>query len=220
MSDRLTREEIKRDEVMEGISRVALFVQNHGRTVLYGVATVLVVIAAWAVWDAVATGREHKANEALALAVAQGEEDPGAATEALTAVLDEFGSTMAGSVAHAYLGTAAAEAEDLAAARSHWQDFLTIHRDHALAAGVERNLISLDRAEGQSEALAERLETALTTGESALSEDSVLYELGRTLEDLGRTEGALEIYARLVEEHPGSLYAGQARERTSALEAS
>ncbi|MCZ6507351.1 MAG: tetratricopeptide repeat protein [Acidobacteria bacterium] len=223
MRQRLTRKDMKRDEVMEGLSRVVHFVQLHSRQLGVGLLAVLALIAGFALWQAIVAGREATANEELSAAL-EAAADPAAelsaAKPALAAVAEQFGGTRAGSIAHAYLGTIAAQAADLAAARQHWERFLERHHDHALAAGVERNLISLDRAEGKSAELAERLRAVLAAGTSALSEDSVLYELGMTLEQLGQREEALEIYARLVDEYPTSLYAGQARERTPALEAS
>lgn len=223
MSDRLTRKEIKRDEVMEGLSRVVLFVKDNLRALGLALAGVLALIAGYAVWQSVGSHREEAANESLGVALEETAE-PGAdlamGQEKFSEVAQKYGATKAGSIAHAYLGTIAAEAEDFEAARQHWNEFLSRHPDDALAAGIERNLISLDRAEGNWEDLAQRLRGALASGGTALAEDSVLYELGRTLEDLGQMDGALEMYARLLDEHPSSVFAGQARQRSSALETS
>ncbi len=223
MSDRLTRKEIKRDEVMEGLSRVVLFITNNSRPLVLGLAGLLAVLAGYAVWQAVGAQREKAANESLSAALEPVSGPAGevaAAKEDLAQVAEQYGATKAGSIAHAYLGTIAAQAEDFETARQHWNEFLSRHQDHALAAGIERNLISLDRAEGKSEDLAQRLRAVLSSGDSSLSQDSVLYELGRTLEDLGQADGALEIYSRLLDEHPTSVFASQARERSSALETS
>jgi predicted negative regulator of RcsB-dependent stress response len=222
MSHRLTREDIKRDEVMEGLSRVAEFVRNHGRALALGIAGLLAVLAGYAIWQKVEAGRQVKANEELtaALDTASTGGDVAQAKVALEAVAEKYGSTPAGSIAYAYLGTIAARAGALEDARSQWNEFLSRHENDALAASVERNLISLDRAEGKSEELAERLRAVLANGSSALGEDSVLFELARTLEDLGQVEGAREIYARLLDEHPTSAFADEARERSSALAAS
>jgi TolA-binding protein len=179
-------------------------------------------MAGYAIWQKVDAGRQVKANEELAMALDS--VSPGAdvapAKVALEAVADKYGSTPAGSIAYAYLGTIAARSGDLATARRQWDEFLARHENDALAASIERNLITLDRAEGKSAELAERLRAVLANGDSALGEDSVLFELGRTLEELGQIEGAREIYARLLDEHPNSSFADEARERSSALEAS
>ncbi|MDH3524459.1 MAG: tetratricopeptide repeat protein [Acidobacteriota bacterium] len=220
MNHRLTRQEIKRDEVMEGLSRAVEFLRRHGRALGIGLLAVVVVIAGLAIWRVVSAGREERANLALAEAlsgVTAADGELGAAREALEGVAERYGSTGPGAVAAAYLGTIAAREADYETARSYWERLLDRRADDALAAGVERNLISLDRAEGRNDALAERLRAALAAGTSALGEDALLFELGRTLEDLGQVEGANEIYGRLLEEHPTSLFAAAARERTSAL---
>jgi predicted negative regulator of RcsB-dependent stress response len=223
MNQRLSRQEIKRDEVMEGLSRVVHFLQENAKAIGIGLIAVIAVLAGLGIWKAVSTGQAEKANlalsEALSGVAAQGG-DLAAAKEALQGVADQYGSTGAGSVAAAYLGTIAAQESDFVAARRHWESFLDGNPDNALAAGIERNLISLDRAEGKNDELAQRLRAALATGSSPLGEDSVLYELGRTLEDLGQTEGAGEMYDRLLEEHPTSLFAAAARQRSTALDAS
>jgi len=221
MSDRLTRKEIKRDEVMEGLSRVVAFVTANLRALGLGLVGVLALLAGYAVWQSVGSHREEAANESLSAAL-EGVSDPvgglSAAEDDLVQVAERYGRTKAGSMAYAYLGTLAAQAEDFDAARENWTRFLAVHNDHALAAGIERNLISLDRAQGNSEALAQRLRASLASGDSALGPDSMLYELALTLEELGQTEGALEMYTRLLDEHPTSVFATKARERSSALE--
>lgn len=223
MSDRLTRQEIKRDEVMEGLSRFVLFVTDNAKALVAGVAAVLALLAGYAVWQAVDERREATANAELAAAlaaVAEPDADMASAAAQLEQVVQRHGATEAGSIAYAYLGTIAARGEDFDAAREHWQNFLRRHGDDALAAAVERNLIALDRSQGRSEELAARLRGTLASGDSALGEDTVLYELARTLEDLGQPDGALEIYSRLLDEHPTSVFVSEAQERTTALDAS
>ena len=223
MNQRLTRKEMKRDEVMEGLSHGVHFLQEHARTIVIALVAVFAALAGLGIWKTVTAGQAERANTALSGALsgvaAEGGEI-GSAREALQGVVDEYGSTAPGAVAQAYLGTIAAGEPDFEAARRHWESFLAQSPDNALAAGVERNLMSLDRAEGKDEALAERLRAALATGSSALAEDTILYELARTLEDLGQLEGASETYDRLLEEHPTSLFAAKARQRSSALQAS
>jgi tetratricopeptide (TPR) repeat protein len=220
--NRLSRQDIKRDEVMEGLSRVAAFLRDHARTLAIGLALVFAVLAAIVIWQTIAAGREVKANDMLAAALegAETSEDGVAgAKDRFVEVVEAYGSTRAGAIAYAYLGTLAAEEEDYGQARGHWDRVLDRHPDDAMAAAVERNLISLDRAEGKHEELAQRLRDALATGSSALGADTVLLELGATLEELGQVEGAREAYDRLLDEHPTSSHATRARERTAALDA-
>lgn len=221
MSDRLSRKEIKRDEVLEGLARGVEVLQENARTIIAAVAAVVLVAVGWAIWEGIDSGREERANQRLAEAleaIREGGDDTAAARAELEAVLEAAGGTRAGSVAHATLGTLAARDGDVDAARRHWSAFLERHREHALAAQVERNLIALDRDAGDRQALIERLRASLAAGDSALSADVLLWELATTLEAEGRTTEALDAYGRLGEEHPNSPLAAQARERSAALE--
>jgi TolA-binding protein len=85
---------------------------------------------------------------------------------------------------------------------------------HALAASVKINLVELDRAEGNHEALAERLQKELD-GSSDLPEDLLLYQLARTRKDLGQADEAQELYQQILDQHPGSPYAAIARQATT-----
>ncbi len=224
MSHRLTRKEMKRDEVLEGLARFVEFLRANGKQLGLGLVALLLAVAGFAAWKAVEASREERANLRLAEALSTVEESAGgnleAARSALEAVVVDVGGTRAGAVAHVYLGTLAARGADYVSAREHWEAFLAKHSNDALAAQVERNLISLDRAEGRDEELVERLRGMLATESGALGADAVLWELGRTLEQLGQVEGAIETYSRLEEEYPASLYAGRARERNASLETS
>ena len=220
----LTRQEIKHDEVREGLERVAEFIGDNARTLGYVLLAIVVGLSGLALWNRMSAGREQRANEQLAMALegaAEAGGDLSGAREGLRAVVESYGSVRAGSVAHAYLGTLAARENDFDAARQHWGAFLADHHDHALAAGVERNLISLDRAEGKDAELAEHLRAVLAGGTaSALGADLIMLELAQTLEDLDQIEGARDSYSRLLEEHPTSIFAAQARERSEALASS
>ncbi|MEM6457392.1 MAG: tetratricopeptide repeat protein, partial [Acidobacteriota bacterium] len=135
-----------------------------------------------------------------------------AATEAVAAV--EGG--MAGDIARLYEADIALADGDTARAREAWEGFLREHDDHILAATVELNLIALDRAEGQGEDVVARLERALNNPARTLPEDAVLYELGVTLEALGRDDEAMPHFQRLVDDFPSSPYITEASRRVSA----
>jgi tetratricopeptide (TPR) repeat protein len=234
MSDRLTRKEIKQqDQFQTTVGRVLEGIQTYRRQiVMAAIALVVVVVAAVAVilW---LESREAAAQEVLteALDVTQapvGEEPPGLpdwiptfdTVEARTArsvelfqqLIDDYGSTDAGQMAHLYLGEIEAERGNADAAREHWREFLaSADEERMLAARARLNLIALDRQAGNDEAVIESLRTELDTGDSALPEDVVLYELAGALEAAGQEQEADELYQRLVDEHSSSPYAQVAR---------
>jgi tetratricopeptide (TPR) repeat protein len=232
---RLTRREIKRDEVLETASRVVGFFTSHTHGLLIGFAAV--VLLALGVTAAVlfVGHRKTRANEMLAraLTVVQAEvvtasanpNDPtdptfasaemrdARALELFEAVEAEFGGSPAGRIAGVYLGQLAARRGDAATARQRWEDFLENSPDHMLASEVRLNLIALDRAAGNGEQVVAELQSMLAAEKSALPQVVVLDELAATLEMLGRDGEALDIYQRIVDEHPTSSYASRAREK-------
>ncbi len=222
---RLTRKEMKRDEVMESLETGVHWIQAHARTLI--LAAVAVLVAAFAVIAFVMfqSARAREANVRLADAmVAYGE----ASTEASDAaaredarvlfqgLLEEYGGTEAGSVARLYLGEMAVTDGDLEEARRQWSAFADEAVSSVLAAQASLNLIHLDRSQGELDKVEDRLRKLLAEPGGVLGEDQVLRELAVTLEAMGRDGEAEGIWRRLVQEHPNSPWGAEARERTGA----
>lgn len=234
MSDRLTRKEIKQqDQFQTTVGRVLEGIQTYRRQIAMAavaLAVVLVAVVAVLFW---LDRREAAAQEVLteALNVTQapvGEEPPGLpdwiptfeteeartarATELFQQLIDDYGSTDAGLMAHLYLGEIEAERGNLDAAREHWQEFVDdADDDRMLTARARLNLIALDRQAGADEAVIETLRAEMDSDDSVLPEDVVLYELAGALEATGQQSQADELYQRLVDEHASSPYAQVAR---------
>lgn len=234
---RLTRREMKRDEVAEAFGRTVEYSRSHARMVLLAVVAVVGIAVAVAVaytWRqrALADTNEKLAAAMRVYAAPVDAEDPRpddagkpsfaseeARRERARALFEEVeqGSGAAADVALVYLGQLAADGGDTAAAREPWRRFLDRHPDHLLAGSVRLSLIGLDRAEGEAERVAADLETMLELSpeERPLPGDVVLYELGQTYESLGRDADARAVYQRLVEEYPRSAYAAPARSKAT-----
>ena len=239
MSQRLTRKEIKRDEVLETVGSVFDFVRDHAKALVTGAGGLVVVAALAAAWITWSRGREARANGALgeALVVVEAPIDAVApdpegrvpsfasrearearAEELLARVREEYGGTRAAAIAGTLLAERAAEAGDTERARALWSEFLDRRGDNALAAQVRVNLMEIDRAEGRSGELVERLRAMVDADDRALPRPVVLHQLGLTLEADGRVQEALEVYRRLVDDHPTSPLVAEARERRERLE--
>lgn len=239
MSDRLSRKEIKRDEVMETMNRGVGYLKDHARTLaLVAVGVIALILVALAAVAFLAS-REATASEALTAAIEMTRADinpDGPApddpdnpvfadavqrrdrSEALfREVYDQYGGTDAGAVAAAYLGRYAAEKGDLDAAREYWEEALEGSDDDALGAQVQMNLVNLDLAAGDREAVLERLEAMLAAPSSVMPPDMVLFKVAEVREELGRSEEALAAYRRIVDEFPASPYVPTARQKTSTL---
>lgn len=125
--------------------------------------------------------------------------------------------TDAADIALVYQAEFAAQDQDYERARSLWEKFLEEQSDHMLAAEVEVNLMSLDRAEGRGEQLVTEIKSLLDSPEANLPKDVLLYQLAITLEDLGRKDEAQEAYQQIVNDYPGSPYFGEARAQSGRL---
>ena len=242
MSDRLTRKEIKHqireDGVRGALFRVFEYIAEKPGVVVGVVVGFLVLVLALVGGFAYFDSRAEKANEdlaqALKIAVAPVKEegatpddpdDPSFATEderrastreAFEQVRSNAGSTVAGEVAELYLADAAASEGDTETARRIWSTFLDSHDDHVLALSVRLNLIHLDRQNGRAQEVADELRSQLDSAEKPLPEDVLLYELAQTLETLDQRDEALDLYQRILDEHPKSPYTAEARQITTS----
>ncbi|MDX1385426.1 MAG: tetratricopeptide repeat protein [Thermoanaerobaculia bacterium] len=233
MSSHLTRKEMKRDEVRDFIARSMDFVQEHHRRILQIVAAVVGIVVVSAVVTVLLGSREAKAQESLSRALLlygavidpvepdpDHETAPSFATEgerrtaaqgAFQDIVDSHGGTAAGAVARVYLGEIALATGDPERARRLWGEFLDGSADHVLAGSVILNLVRLDREDGNYDGAIARLEADLDSSRSALPQDVVLFELGETFEIAGRGDDARATFQRLLDEHPASSYAAEAR---------
>lgn len=230
----LTRQEMKRDEVREGLLTAVDWISENVQKILIGIGAVIVLLIAFSGLSIWRSGRAEAAQMDLAAALravggavvesGADPDNPQAPTfeseEARRAKARELleaipGNTVAGEIASVYLGDLAAEEGNFDEARARWERFVDKHERHTLAAVVETSLISLDRQLGNTEAIVTRLQQMEQSGSGALPRDVLLFELGSSQEALDRVDEAGATFKTLVEEFPQSPYAAQARTRPS-----
>lgn len=235
MNERLTRKDMKRNELVEALERSRSFVETNARILVLaaiGVAVAFLVGAGIWWWLAYQSG---KASTALAEALEVYRAPVGAdavpaeeggvtfpdaaarrarAAELFADVRSGYRFADAADVAGVYLGQIAAEEGDLERAAELWRDFIDEHDDHLLADQVRVNLIHLDRQQGRGEQALAELRTMLDAApaDRRLPGDVVLYETARTYEELGRDDEARATWQRLAEEYPASPYAAEAQQ--------
>lgn len=234
MSRRLTRKQMKHDEVGEALSKTMSFLTGHLRLVGIVAAALVLVFVLGTVIDRLLGGRREGASDDLAEAIQiLGAPLVGELPEGSTLDLPVFDSaeqrraearkiledlagrrSKTGRIAQSYLASLAFEEGDLETARQTWRQ-LAAGDDSALAVQAELNLITLDRGAGNAEAVEARL-TAQLDKAGVLPPDAVLYELAVTQEQLGKTAESLATYGRLLEEHPQSAYGPEARRKTAS----
>lgn len=235
----LTRKEIKRDEITQALGRTVDYATSHSQLLIKGVVAVVAIAAVAGLTFLYLRHRESKAGAALAgaMRVYQAEINPttpkpddpikpsfpdvasrsAKAKELFESVRSRFGGAEAGRVAKVYLGRIAAEAGDLATARTLWQEALDGAPRAVLASELELNLMKLDRAQGKDDEVAKRLEAMLEKAEKPIPEDVILFELATVREKLGKTDEALSAYQRIVDEFPRSPYMTEAQQKASTL---
>ncbi len=227
MSDRLTKHDLERNELGEIVAHGIEYAEHHTRQLVMGFAGLLlagVVGLGLYLW---AGHRTSQLNEELARAmriytaeiVTEGAkpddaDKPTFSTESarrdrakslFSAIAGRTLAPKAAHVAELYLGEIAMAEGDKAAARRHWGTFAKAEGETAMGATAQLNLMRLDREEGHGEDLVTRLRGMLEHSEERpLPEDVVLYQLGLTLQQLGKDGEAKSTFRRLVEEFPRS----------------
>jgi tetratricopeptide (TPR) repeat protein len=242
-TQRLSRKEIKHD-VRDDAFRHSVeasydYVRGHQRNLLLviaGVVALAAAVAGYRMWDqrreAAAgdeLGQAIKVNSAPVVATGAKPDDsddpsfPNEATQRARSrqlfeqLEKDYPRTGAADVAKVYLGSLHLLDGDSAGARKLWNDFLDEHPRHMLAAAVRMSLMDLDRKEGKAEQVAQRLRADLEKDEKPLPEDVMLWELGQTLEQLGRRQEAHDAYQRVAEEFPDSAWASKAQQKAREL---
>lgn len=234
MSDHLNKKDLARNELGEIVAHGIEYAEHHVRqlALIFGglLLAGIVAVLGW-LW---AGRRAEAANELLAKAL-KVHSAPIVASGALPedAKNPSFGSETARRerakqlfkeldglslaprvtrVADLYLGEIALAEGDKAAARQHWTRFIERADGTALAAAAELNLVRLDRDGDKAAELVTRLQGMLENPSTRrLPEDMVLYQLGLTLDKLGKTDEARATFRRLVDEFPRSPFQAEAR---------
>lgn len=237
---RLTRKDMKRDELTAVVGRSVEYAETHVRTLIYAIGGVILLIALAVAIHYYRSGQQAKANQALADAMkvyqapvtATGAKPTDAdepsfptdaarrarAKELLTKVHQQYGSTDAGDVAGLYLAQIAADEGRLDEARKLWSDYAGEHKGTMLGAEAQVNLIALDRKQGKGEEAVRELRAMLEKGDSPLPQDLILHELGATLEELHRPQEAIQSYQRIIDEFPQSTFRADAQQKIAALD--
>ena len=236
MSQRLSRKEMKRDEVGAVLSRAMVLLSSHIRQVGLAIGALVAVFVLGMMIERALVGRRDLASDALADAIqtlnapltselpAGGESDVPtygtveerrhAARKQFDEIAERYQRSKTGRVARSYVAALAHEETDSDRARALWQALS--RGEDVIAMQSVLNLLTLDREEGRAAEVENRLLAMLEESPGALSEDVVLYQLAVTQEELGKTPESLETYRRLLEDHPRSVYAAEANRRTAS----
>lgn len=222
MAERISRKEIKRDEIAEAAGDVGQWLEDHWPEVLKwgGVAVVAVlVVVTWQTWSShsrsvtqeILSGGISTYEQALAVT-----EPPAAKLEealaTFDAVIGRAGSSQAGSLARFYRGAALFHLGRLDEAATALQEAHAASREMpTLAATAQAMLARVFVAAGRGDEAVSLLTAALDEPSSLLPADEVLLELGRIHAGAGRHEQARAAWQRVVDEFPQGSAARDAR---------
>ena len=213
---RISRKQMKRNEMAETVGSVVEYTRSHTRTLLLAAAALVVLlllVAGFFVWR---SQRGAGATAALAEAMAVEPGDP-TARERFQEVIDRYPGSGAADVARLYLGSFAAAEGDDATARELWRAAVGAGGESALGQQARLNLWELERTLGRHEEALAEIRSLLDDDRPPLSADQLLYQLALTLEGAGDDIEARDTYLRLVDEHPQSVLRGSAQQRADRL---
>ena len=234
------KRQIKQDELRTGLQQATEWTRAHAREVQMTAGAVVVLLAAGllvqnfrARQDASAEAAFAKALEVYQAPVAA--EAPAAAPaggptfatreEKYRKALAEFQGvekSASGEVrqrARYYVALSQIELGDVAAAEKTLSDLAGRKDKDDLVPSLARlALAGLHRRNGQPDKAIEAYRRMLEDGSFLLPRDHVLHELAATQEAANRTQDARSSYERLFQEYPGSVYAGEARQRAEYLQ--
>ena len=224
MASRLTRREMKRDEVLETASRFFSYITEHTRGLVLVLLAVLALVLVGVGVYAYLESREERANESFARALAAfngdivveeaNPEDPTGPTfsssdardlraqELFQSVDQDFGSTSVGELATVYLGSLAMRRGDTASAREFWESFIAADPDHMLGTEVRLNLLAMDRAEGRGDEVVAALREQLGSPSPDFPLEVALDQLGAAYAGQGRVADAEAVFRQARERLP------------------
>jgi tetratricopeptide (TPR) repeat protein len=226
MKQRITRKDMKRNELAETMGRTVDYVSHHRKGVTEGVviagcAVALVAgIFLYRAYREGAAGRELSAAlEALSAPVGP---QPGASVGGRTYATAAEQNRDAEShlqAAASYGGTAAGRAAGVILAARNPQSSTVSEtlakaardRHIEVAAAAELGEARLLVASGKTTEAIERLRRAIDSPQSHTPKDALLYALGQAYEKAGSTGDAKAVYQRLVNDYPNSPYRADAR---------
>ncbi len=227
MAKKLTRRDMKRNELVETMERTVGYVSLHRRGVIQaaigGAALVLLVAGFFAVraYRESEAGKELSAGlAALATPIAgqpaavgapktypSAAERDKAAEEHLRRAA-RMGGTAPGRAAAVILAARSASPD-----ASATLERLAREGKSEVAASAEIDAARLLAAKGKKTEAIERLKRAIESPASAAPKDALLFALGQIYEESGSPTDARATFQRLISDYPNSPYRGDARQK-------
>ncbi len=227
MGKKITRKQMKRNDLVETMGRTVDYVSLHRRGVTEGIVAAAVVALLIGGFVLLRTYRENQAGKELSAALAA-LDTPLAGQPAAVGAPKTFASADARNKevdlhlrkAADHPGTSAGRAAALIlAARDKpataAETFARTARvaKAEVAASAELDAARFLAAQGKRTEAIDRLKRAIESPASAAPKDALLFALGQVYEDSGSAADARATFQRLVTDYPNSPYRNDARQK-------
>jgi len=227
MAKKITRKQLKRNDLAETMGRTVDYVSHHRRGVTEGIVGAAVLVALVAGFFLLRAFRENQAGRELSAGLAA-LDTPLAGTPAGVGAQKTFPNAAARNKeaedhlkkAADHPGTAAGQAANLILASrgktpNPSESFARAARDGKaeVAAAAELDAARLLASQGKRSEAIDRLKRAIESPTSAAPKDALLFALGEIYEESGSASDARATFQRLVADYPNSPYRNDARQK-------
>ena len=227
MAKKITRKQMKRNDLAETMGRTVDYVSHHRRGVTEGIVGAAVLVALVAGFFLLRAFRENQAGRELSAGLAA-LDTPLAGTPAGAGAQKTFPNAAARNKeaedhlkkAADHPGTAAGQAANLILASrgkapNPAESFARAARDGKaeVAAAAELDAARLLASQGKKSEAIDRLKRAIESPTSAAPKDALLFALGEIYEESGSASDARATFQRLVADYPNSPYRNDARQK-------
>jgi outer membrane protein assembly factor BamD (BamD/ComL family) len=216
-------------ELLSGMERFVLFMQEQRRALLVGLGVLLIAIVVvggvlWYDFQAAEKANE-RFQEATRHYLNRPSDDPKKADEQLRQaitgfreVVEQYPRTPSGPLALYHLANAQILANELDAGIESYKRFMLLYGNNpALTGLVQQRLGYAYLVKGDRDQAVKAFSTVLDLP-GAVNKDQVLFELAKLEEAQSRPEGALAHYQELMKTFPASPFTSEAAVRVKALE--
>jgi predicted negative regulator of RcsB-dependent stress response len=233
---RLTRKQIKQDQFVTLVDRIAHWMGHNWRQAAMGLGgAVALALVYWGV-SALLAARGDAASAALTKALETYEapvaaEKPEGATlsfatrterldaaeQAFRRVTSKYWLTTPARYAKIYLAHIAADRGDTDTAVRLLGEVASRRSSSVIVRVATLDLVRLRVAKGEGAQLVPELEAMIAGKDPRLPRDVAMYELARMWEKEGNSGEAARLYRKLIEDFPESPYRGDAQQRLTSV---
>ncbi len=216
-------------QLLSGMDRFLVMVQEHRAKVLAGLAALLAVVAAigGAVWYAHRQADEafELTRQAMQLYIDRPADKPAQADENLKKAIGLYRQAVerhpraeVTPMALYHLGNALVQANDLAGAIEAYKQYIATSGSNKVLLGLVYQRLGFVHLLNGDRDQAVKAFSAILEVPGSLNKDQAIFELGKLEESQSRPEGALARYQDLTKSYPNSPFANEAAVRIKALE--